>query len=166
MASEVVAQELKPRTKAGPHDVPIGIEGGLNEKAREIVSKTVEKIVRVEVSDGRKYIGMLTCVDQQKAIFVQDALEIIDRANDPTFQEHELLTPHLLQHAYSMEKYQSKILKAVGSIVITRKHIVKVQLDKKFQRLYDQHTKPRLPKITEAKSEATTDAASVEESKE
>jgi len=164
MATEVVAQQLKPRTKAGPHDVPIGIEAGLNEKAREIVCKTIEKIVRVEVTDGRKYIGMLTCVDQQKTIFVQDALEVIDRANDSTFQEHELLTPHLLQHAYSMDKYQSKILKAVGSIVIPRKHVVKVQLDSKFQRLYDQHTKPRVPKTAPAASEATTDVE--EESKE
>jgi len=39
---------------------------------------------------------------------------------------------------------QRLYLKLVGNIVIPGRHLVKIQLDKKFQALYDEHTKPRL----------------------
>ena len=79
-------------------------------------------------------------VDQAQTIYVQDALEIFDKT-DATFLNHELITSHLLK--YNQDK--KKVLKTVGSFVVPRKHIAKIMLDKKFQRLYDEHTEPRMP---------------------
>ena len=55
----------------------------------------IDKLVRVTVSDGRIYLGKLMCVDQTRTVFVQDCLELIDKA-DEHYIEHELLTPHIL----------------------------------------------------------------------
>jgi hypothetical protein len=59
-----------------------------------------------------------------------------------------LITPHLLK----FNADRNKVLKTVGSIVVPRKHITKILLDKKFQRLYDEHTEPRMPVQEESKS--------------
>ena len=60
-----------------------------------LIDKVIGKIVRVTVSDGRVYLGTLVCVDQTKTVFVEQALELIDKS-DEHYIEHELLTPHLL----------------------------------------------------------------------
>ena len=52
------------------------------------------------------------------------------------------------------------MLKNVGSVVIPRQHVLKIQLDKKFQRLYDEETKPRLVK---SEDEADNEPANSEE---
>lgn len=75
---------------------------------------------------------------------MQDALEVIDKS-DATFLSHDLITPHLLK----FNPESKTALKAVGSIVIPRKHVTKIQLDRKFQRLYDAETEPKLPKAQE-----------------
>ena len=51
--------------------------------------------MRVTVSDGRIYLGILHCVDQTKTVYVEHALELIDKS-DEHYIEHELLTPHIL----------------------------------------------------------------------
>ena len=56
----------------------------------------IEKIVRVTVSDGRVFLGILKCVDQTKTLFLQDCLEVMDR-KDEHYIEHELLTPHIIK---------------------------------------------------------------------
>ena len=82
----------------------------------------------MKVADGREYLGTLMCVDQTKTLFVQDALELYDR-EDGTFIEHELLIPHMLQKT---PKDQRIFWKLVGNVVVPGRHIVKIQLDKKF----------------------------------
>ena len=66
------------------------------------------------------------CVDKTKTVFVQDALEIIDR-EAPDYFEHELFTPYLIK----AENYQdqAKVFKYVGNIVVPWRHVVKVSLD-------------------------------------
>ena len=75
---------------------------------------------------------------------MQDALEIIDK-HDPFFFHHDLITPHLLRYNHD----KPRTLKLVGSVVIPRVHVVRIQLDKKFQRLYDLETLPKSEKKTE-----------------
>ena len=58
---------------------------------------------------------------------MQDALEIVDK-KDATFLHHDLITPHVLKH----HQDKDRVLKGVGSIVIPRKHVTKIQLDKKL----------------------------------
>ena len=85
-------------------------------------------MVRVTVSDGREYLGRLQCVDQTKAVFVQDALELVDRESEH-YLEHQLLTPELLKRCPDNQRF---IFKMVGNIVVPGKHVVKIQLDKRF----------------------------------
>lgn len=42
-------------------------------------------------------LGKLMCVDKTKAIFLQDALEIIDK-DAPEYFYHELYTPYLIKN--------------------------------------------------------------------
>ena len=65
-------------------------------KVLALIDKVIDKMVRVTVSDGREYLGRLQCVDQTKAVFVQDALELVDRESEH-YLEHQLLTPELLK---------------------------------------------------------------------
>ena len=81
------------------------------------------------------------CVDQTKTVFLQDCLELIDKA-DEHYIDHELLTPHILNKT---APDQQKVFKLVGNIVVPGKHVVKIQLDKKFQAAYDEHTVRKLP---------------------
>ena len=55
----------------------------------------MDKIVRVETTDGRIIIGLLVSVDKTKAVLLQDALELIVREGDDYF-EHALYTPYIL----------------------------------------------------------------------
>ncbi len=63
------------------------------------------------------------CVDKTKTLFVQDALEIIDRQS-PDYFDHELFTPYLIK----VENYQeeSKVFKYAGNIVVPWRHVTKV----------------------------------------
>jgi hypothetical protein len=63
------------------------------------------------------------CIDKTKAVFLQDALEIIDR-EAPEYFDHELFTPQLIKTP-EYQKY-NKILKYVGNIVIPGKHVIKI----------------------------------------
>lgn len=45
------------------YEVKSGVEVPTNDHAQEVISKVIEKIVRVEVSDGRVFIGKLMSVD-------------------------------------------------------------------------------------------------------
>ena len=60
---------------------------------------------------------------------------------DATYLHHDLITPHLLKHNADRDT----TLKGVGSVVIPRKHVTKIQLDHKLQKLYDAETARRLP---------------------
>ena len=66
-----------------------------DKKTLDVIDKVIDKLVRVTVSDGRIYLGKLMCVDQTKTVFVQDCLELIDKA-DEHYIDHDLLTPHIL----------------------------------------------------------------------
>ena len=92
------------------------------------IDKVIEKVVRVTVKDGRLYLGKLMAVDQTRTVFLQDALELIDR-EDEHFMNHELLTPLILNRAPAGQRH---FLKVVGNIVVPGKVLVKIQLDKKF----------------------------------
>jgi hypothetical protein len=43
-------------------------------------------------------LGKLMCVDKTKAVFLQDALELIDRDVGDEYFEHELYTPYLIKN--------------------------------------------------------------------
>jgi small nuclear ribonucleoprotein (snRNP)-like protein len=114
-------------TFAGKHQISSGIEPIENKEVLAVVDKVIEKIVRVQVSDGREYVGILQSVDQAGTVYVQDALEVVDK-RDATFLHHDLITPHLLRFNADKER----ALKAIGSIVVPRKHVVKISLDHKL----------------------------------
>ena len=61
-------------------------------------------------------------VDQTKTVFLQDALELIDK-EDEHYIEHELLSCHMLQ---KHPEGQRLFLKLVGNIVIPGKHLRKI----------------------------------------
>jgi small nuclear ribonucleoprotein (snRNP)-like protein len=111
-----------------------GIAPITNSTVNEFISRVIDRIVRVEVSDGRIYVGMLMCVDQQRTLFVQDALELVDRQAEEYF-DHDMFTPHIIKNSA-----QNKVLRMAGNIVVPGKHVVKVCLDNKFQALFDRHT--------------------------
>ena len=78
------------------------------------------------MADGRVYLGKLMAVDQTKTVFIQDALELIDK-EDETYFEHELLTPHILAKCPTgTDPNQRYFLKLVGNIVVPGKHLVKI----------------------------------------
>lgn len=65
-----------------------------------MVDKVIDKLVLITISDQREYIGKLMSVDKTKSVFLQDALEVIDRSPEAElegrFLHHDLFTPHLL----------------------------------------------------------------------
>ena len=78
-------------------EVSSGISALSDKDVCAVVDKVIEKIVRVDISDGRQYIGILQCVDQQGTVYVQDALELINKT-DATYMHHDLMTDHILKH--------------------------------------------------------------------
>jgi small nuclear ribonucleoprotein (snRNP)-like protein len=79
-----------------------------------VIDKVVDKMVRISITDGREYIGKLIlifnerllklnfigklmCVDKTKAVFLQDALEILDKSA-PEYLDHDLYTPYLIKN--------------------------------------------------------------------
>ena len=47
-----------------------GIEPVFEERASAVIDKVIDKLVRVQVSDSRIYLGRLMAVDQTKAVFI------------------------------------------------------------------------------------------------
>ena len=62
-----------------------GISEVTNPDILQVIDRVIEKVVRVEVSDGRTFIGLLMSCDQQRCLFIQDALEIVDRDSEEYF---------------------------------------------------------------------------------
>ena len=89
---EQQVQEPQPKKR---HPQQSGVEEVKDERAKAIIDKVIDKLVRVTVADGRVYLGKLMAVDQTKTLFVQDALELYDK-EDENYVSHELITPHLL----------------------------------------------------------------------
>ena len=54
----------------GRHPQLDGIKPVTDDKVKTLIDKVIDKIVRVEVSDGRIYLGILKSVDKTKTIFV------------------------------------------------------------------------------------------------
>lgn len=50
-------------TFAGKHQISSGIQPIENKEVLAVIERVIEKIVRVQVSDGREYIGILQSVD-------------------------------------------------------------------------------------------------------
>ena len=74
-------------------------------------------------------------VDKTKAFFMQDAMEILDREAEDYF-DHDLFTKHLIKNQnYENERY---VFKYVGNIVVAGKHVTKVQIDHKFNKIFDE----------------------------
>ena len=83
-------------TDDGRHPQLDGIQKVTDEKVNALIDKVIEKIVRVEVTDGRIFLGMLKSVDKTKTIFIQDALELIDKEGEH-YIHHEVMTPGMLE---------------------------------------------------------------------
>ena len=75
-------------------------------------------------------------VDKTKSVFLQDALEVIDR-EAPEYFDHELFTPQLIK----MEDYQKypRVLKLVGNVIIPGKSILRIELDKRLEKIYQEN---------------------------
>lgn len=65
------------------------------------------------------------CIDKTKAIFLQDALEILDKTA-PDYVDHELYTPYLIKNK---DPSQERVLRFIGNVVIPGKHVVQILLD-------------------------------------
>ena len=101
-----------------------------------MIEKVVDKLVRVVCKDGREYLAILKCLDKSGALFVQDGLEIIDTDFDnPECLHlwHDLYTPYLLNY-FGQEK---KVFKYLGNIVIMKKDIAKILIDKQANAFFD-----------------------------
>ena len=112
-----------------------------SEAAQAVIDKVIDKLVRITVTDGPIFLGKLRAVDQTKTVFIQDALELMDK-EDEHYIHHDVLTCAMLRPSVLDQRM---FLKSVGCIVVPGQHVVKIQLDKKFQAEYDEHTKPKLP---------------------
>ena len=68
--------------------------------AQAAVDKVIDKMVRITISDDREYVGKLMSIDKTKSIFLQDALELIDRSDkaeqEDRYLYHELFSPNLI----------------------------------------------------------------------
>ena len=64
---------------------------------QQVIDKVIHKIVRIVITDDREYIGRLMGVDKTRSVFLQDALEVIDKSEqaepEGCFLYHELFTP-------------------------------------------------------------------------
>lgn len=52
------------------HPQKSGIDAVTDQHALNVINKVIDKIVRIEVSDGRIYLGKLMAVDQTKTVFI------------------------------------------------------------------------------------------------
>ena len=54
----------------------------------------VNKVVRIETTDKRHYLALFNCMDKTGALFVMDALEIIDTNSFDL--DHDLFLPYVI----------------------------------------------------------------------
>lgn len=80
-----------------------------------MAEKIVNKLVRIDVTDGRQYLAIFNSVDKTGAVFVIDALEVIDTAKLDMI--HDLYTPFVLNEP---AENTTKVYKYMGNIVIPR----------------------------------------------
>ena len=125
----MVEQQVQEQKPVKRHPQQSGVEEVKDERAKALIDKVIDKLVRVTVADGRVYLGKLMAVDQTRTLFVQDALELYDK-EDQNYVAHELITPHLLDKVPAEQRY---FFKMVGNIVVPGKQVTKVELDKRFQ---------------------------------
>jgi small nuclear ribonucleoprotein (snRNP)-like protein len=91
----------------------------------KVKTEIIDKIVRVSVSDGRLFVGRLHCIDKTKAVFLLDALEIIDK-DGSDFMEHDIFNSNMLKG----DQEWRQVHRMMGSVVIPVKHVKKIELDK------------------------------------
>ena len=64
------------------------------------MDQVITKLVRVTITDDREYLGRLMSVDKTRAVFLMDALEVIDRSEkaeeEGRYLHHELFSPYLM----------------------------------------------------------------------
>ena len=88
-------------------------------------------MVRVITKDGRDFLGLFGAVDKTGALFIQDALEIMDTNFDKEGcleLYHECYTPYLLNVP---QGDNTLVYKYSGNLVIKRCDVVKILIDKK-----------------------------------
>ena len=94
-----------------------------------VKANVVSHLVRILVQDGRSFIGRFETVDKSGNLFIMDGLEILD-TKDEDFFVHGLFKP-----LFHFQEKSDKLLKYVGSIIIPRKHITKIYIDKKLEQV-------------------------------
>ena len=76
-------------------------------------------------------------VDKTKSVFLQDALEVIDRSAEAEangrFLHHDLFTPHLLNQT---QHPSGLVFKYVGNVVIPGKHVISIKLDNRLNTVF------------------------------
>mmetsp|Transcript_2076 Transcript_2076/g.3671 ORF Transcript_2076/g.3671 Transcript_2076/m.3671 type:complete len:146 (-) Transcript_2076:91-528(-) len=109
-----------------------------NKDLHAFQAKVVDKMVRVHVKDGREYIGIFGCIDKSAALFIIDALEIIETKQESKNATifHELFTPYIIN--VPSDPSCSKVFKYTGNLVIQKRDILKVTLDKKAQERFEE----------------------------
>ena len=71
-----------------------------------ITKKICEKMVRIEIADGRQYIGIFVACDKSGSIIVNDALELVNLCPDLAFQ-HDLISPSVMTYPVPDPKSKS-----------------------------------------------------------
>ena len=113
-------------------------------KQREfpISKKICEKMVRVEIADGRQYIGIFVACDKSGSIIVNDALELVDLCPDRAFQ-HDLISPYVMTYPVPKEDSKSNYPstsklqpKYMGSLNVNKKDLKRILIDKKAEQFY------------------------------
>ena len=99
MQDQIMEEATTTQEEAQQQDIKEEV-APLPEEAQKVVDKVIDKVVRIEITDHREYIGKIMCVDKTKSIFLQDALEVIDRSAaaeaEGRYLYHELFSPYLL----------------------------------------------------------------------
>eukprot|EP00826_Nyctotherus_ovalis_P028329 TRINITY_DN2238_c0_g3_i1.p1 TRINITY_DN2238_c0_g3~~TRINITY_DN2238_c0_g3_i1.p1 ORF type:complete len:126 (-),score=47.60 TRINITY_DN2238_c0_g3_i1:168-545(-) len=88
-------------------------------EGREVIGK----IVRVELTDGRLYVGRLQCVDRAKTLYMSSGCEVVDTEAD-CYQEYSVFPK---KDAERKERYRYK---PVGGVIIPAAAFTKIWLDK------------------------------------
>ena len=89
---------------------------------KALLDKAIGRVVRLHISDGRVYVGRFECVDKIGTVFLQDALEVLDRESE-FFYVH-----HLYESLFKISEGRF-VMKFVGSVIVPRKHVAKVLVD-------------------------------------
>ena len=84
----------------------------------------IGQIVRVQLTDGRLYVGRLECVDKEKTLYINSGCEIIDTEAD-SFQEYSVFQKYAGSKTAGRYHY-----KPVGSLIVPGKAFAKIWLDR------------------------------------